>query len=68
VGDIMLFETGEIFGVDGILLEGNNISIDESDMTGESDPIKKKTPVEYTLEEKCNPFIISGTKALEGSG
>lgn len=43
----MIFEIGEIFSVDGILLEGANLSIDESDMTGESDPIKKKVPKDY---------------------
>jgi Ca2+-transporting ATPase len=55
VGDIMIFEIGEIFSVDGILLEGaskiilltKDLSIDESDMTGESDPIKKKVPKDY---------------------
>lgn len=28
VGDIVEIETGEIFSVDGILIEGNNISVD----------------------------------------
>jgi hypothetical protein len=37
-------------------------------MTGESDPIKKKVPKDYSNDEKCNPFIISGTKVMEGSG
>lgn len=41
VGDIMLFETGEVFPVDGILVKSNNLVCDESSITGESDPIKK---------------------------
>jgi len=34
VGDIVEVETGEILSVDGILIEGNNISVDESSLTG----------------------------------
>jgi Ca2+-transporting ATPase len=34
VGDIVEVETGEILSVDGILVEGNNISVDESSLTG----------------------------------
>lgn len=36
VGDIVEIETGEILSVDGILIDGNNISIDESSLTGET--------------------------------
>lgn len=62
----MQVETGEIFPVDGFLLKGNNLVCDESSITGETDPIKKyaigqagKTP---------RPFLISGSKVIEGSG
>lgn len=34
VGDIVEIETGEILSVDGILIEGNDISVDESSLTG----------------------------------
>ena len=37
--------------------------IDESDMTGESEPIYKSLS-----ENKYNPFLISGSKVLEGTG
>lgn len=36
VGDVVEIETGEILSVDGILIEGHNISIDESSITGET--------------------------------
>ncbi len=36
---------------DGILLEANEISTDESAMTGESDPIKKNT-FQYCMKKK----------------
>lgn len=47
VGDIVEIETGEILSVDGILIEGNNISVDESSITGESLEIKKAVPETY---------------------
>ena len=44
VGDVVEIETGEILSVDGILIEGHNISIDESSITGETIEIKKRVP------------------------
>jgi Ca2+ transporting ATPase len=48
VGDIVEIETGEIVSVDGVLLQGNGVSADESSITGESDLVKKRIPVHYT--------------------
>jgi Ca2+ transporting ATPase len=36
VGDIVEIETGEILSIDGILIEGANVSVDESSITGET--------------------------------
>ena len=41
VGDIVLFEPGEIIPCDGIFLSGHNVWCGESGATGESDAIKK---------------------------
>jgi len=41
VGDVVLFEPGEIIPCDGIFLSGHNVRCDESGATGESDAIKK---------------------------
>ena len=41
VGDVVLFEPGEIIPCDGIFLSGHNVRCDESGATGESDEIKK---------------------------
>lgn len=41
VGDLVKIETGEITSVDGILTESNDLSVDESAMTGESLAIHK---------------------------
>jgi len=59
-GDVLLLEPGDIICADGVLIENQNIRCDESSSTGESDTIKK------SLNE--DPFIISGSKVLEGMG
>ncbi|CAB4486632.1 PMCA-type calcium-translocating P-type ATPase [Rhizophagus irregularis] len=63
VGDILFLEPGDIVPVDGIFLWGHNIVCDESSATGESDPIKKGE-----LEKNLDPFILSGSKILDGNG
>lgn len=41
-------------------MQGNDLKIDESSLTGESDHVKK------TADD--DPFLLSGTYAMEGSG
>lgn len=68
VGDVVEISTGEIFSADGILINGSDISVDESSITGETDEIKKRVPVQYTKEEHANPFLISSSKLMQGTG
>jgi Ca2+-transporting ATPase len=76
VGDVMLLEQGDVIPVDGIYIQGHNVSCDESSATGESDLIKKiaADAVYRALHEpghnrrKLDPFIISGAKVLDGVG
>jgi Ca2+ transporting ATPase len=81
VGDILLFNLGDMFGVDGAIISGSEVRIDESAVTGESNEIKKipfeeikhgsKQKNQNFLEEKfcvVNPLLISGTKVVDGSG
>ncbi|KAG9302148.1 hypothetical protein G9A89_020582 [Geosiphon pyriformis] len=63
VGDILLLEPGDIVAVDGIFLSGHNLTCDESSATGESDTMKKND-----LESGGDPFVLSGSKVLEGVG
>jgi P-type Ca2+ transporter type 2C len=73
VGDVLLIEAGDIINVDAILAEGQDIKCDESLESGES-KLVKKVSAEIAL---CNatdgirpsdPFLIAGTKVLEGVG
>ncbi|TLD11395.1 hypothetical protein PgNI_05639 [Pyricularia grisea] len=75
VGDVVHLETGDLIPVDGVLIEGHNIKCDESQATGESDLIKKRSADEvYAAIEnngdlkKMDPFIQSGARVMEGVG
>ncbi|XP_044534281.1 plasma membrane calcium-transporting ATPase 1 isoform X4 [Gracilinanus agilis] len=60
VGDIAQVKYGDLLPADGILIQGNDLKIDESSLTGESDHVKK------TLDK--DPLLLSGTHVMEGSG
>lgn len=60
VGDIAQVKYGDLLPADGILIQGNDLKIDESSLTGESDHVKKN------LER--DPLLLSGTHVMEGSG
>ncbi|XP_064333135.1 plasma membrane calcium-transporting ATPase 4 isoform X4 [Camelus dromedarius] len=60
VGDIAQIKYGDLLPADGILIQGNDLKIDESSLTGESEHVKK------SLEG--DPMLLSGTHVMEGSG
>lgn len=75
VGDVLHLESGDSVPADGILIDGHGIRCDESSATGESDAMKKTSGLEVwnriidqTATSKLDPFIISGSKVLEGVG
>jgi P-type E1-E2 ATPase len=67
VGDVVHIETGEILPVDGILIKANNVSADESSITGETDLLRKGIP-NYENGDKTSPFLLSGSRIMEGTG
>jgi Ca2+-transporting ATPase len=81
VGDVVYLEPGDVIPADGILISGHNVMCDESSATGESELVLK-TPgddvyrawddsvEEFTASSQpgLDPFILSGTKVLEGVG
>uniref|UniRef100_A0A7N6C5H6 Calcium-transporting ATPase n=1 Tax=Anabas testudineus TaxID=64144 RepID=A0A7N6C5H6_ANATE len=60
VGDIAQIKYGDLLPADGILIQGNDLKIDESSLTGESDQVRK------SMEK--DPMLLSGTHVMEGSG
>uniref|UniRef100_A0A3P9I1H2 Calcium-transporting ATPase n=1 Tax=Oryzias latipes TaxID=8090 RepID=A0A3P9I1H2_ORYLA len=60
VGDIAQIKYGDLLPADGVLIQGNDLKIDESSLTGESDHVKKAADKD--------PMLLSGTHVMEGSG
>ena len=84
VGDLVIINEGMEVPADGYLIESNDITTDESAMTGETDPVHKNTFRQCEEKEKeiedCgernkagkhdvpSPIIMSGTRVLAGEG
>ncbi|XP_053499221.1 plasma membrane calcium-transporting ATPase 3b isoform X2 [Ictalurus furcatus] len=60
VGDMAQVKYGDLLPTDGILIQGNDLKIDESSLTGESDHVRKSVDKD--------PMLLSGTHVMEGSG
>ncbi len=71
-GDMLILSEGDRVPADGALLFSNNISIDESLLTGESVPVRK-VPWQKGMEPSQpggdnQPFVYSGTLVVQGQG
>ncbi|XP_057212328.1 plasma membrane calcium-transporting ATPase 3a isoform X1 [Triplophysa rosa] len=60
VGDFAQVKYGDLLPADGVLIQGNDLKIDESSLTGESDHVRKSVDKD--------PMLLSGTHVMEGSG
>ncbi|XP_066515501.1 plasma membrane calcium-transporting ATPase 3a isoform X2 [Hoplias malabaricus] len=60
VGDVAQVKYGDLLPADGVLIQGNDLKIDESSLTGESDHVRKAVD--------RDPMLLSGTHVMEGSG
>lgn len=59
VGDLVHLSIGDQVPADGLFVSGFSLLINESSLTGESEPVNVN---------KDNPFLLSGTKVQDGSG
>ncbi|TVU48031.1 hypothetical protein EJB05_07652 [Eragrostis curvula] len=57
-GDVVHLSIGDQVPADGLFLSGFSLLIDESSLTGESEPVAVNAE---------NPFLLSGTKVQDGS-
>ncbi len=69
-GDIILVSEGDIVAADIRLLESNNISADESALTGESVPVSKNIDAlpQETEQARRNNMLYKGTVLTKGTG
>lgn len=59
-GDVVSLKIGDQVPADGLFLDGYSLKLDESSMTGESDHVE--------VNGTMNPFLLSGTKVIDGFG
>uniref|UniRef100_A0A2N9G7S5 Calcium-transporting ATPase n=1 Tax=Fagus sylvatica TaxID=28930 RepID=A0A2N9G7S5_FAGSY len=60
VGDVTFLNIGDQVPADGLFIDGHSLQIDESSMTGESDHVE--------VDSTENPFLLSGSKVVDGYG
>lgn len=76
-----LYFPGDLLPADGVLLQSNDLKVDESSLTGESDHVKKGAARDVMLLSGaipqwkhgnlailCTFVILTGTHVMEGSG
>ncbi|MBJ7901642.1 MAG: HAD-IC family P-type ATPase [Cyanobacteria bacterium RI_101] len=71
-GDIMLLEAGSQLCADGVLIEAINLSIRESALTGEAQPVNKRVSetglaADTPLGDRHN-MVFTGTEVIQGRG
>lgn len=69
-GDILVVETGDILPCDARIFEHTNLSVDESILTGEANPVRKMTrklAVKTALPDRLN-MLFRGTTVVYGRG
>lgn len=70
-GDLALLATGDMFPADGIVVDGVELQVDESSLTGESYPVRKR-PVVAVPSSSGQPhvgdeqWVYAGTRLLTG--
>jgi len=71
-GDMLILAEGDRVPADGILLSCNNVSVDESLLTGESVPVRKSSSKEGMTVQRPGgddqPSVYSGTLVVRGQG
>jgi sodium/potassium-transporting ATPase subunit alpha len=63
-GDILFIQEGDKIPVDGVLLRGDQLLVDESIISGESEPLTRMPLERQVVPENC---VSSGATVLRGS-
>lgn len=67
VGDIILLQSGDLIGVDGILVENQSLLVQES-IQQQTNDIKKQVMNGTFMDDYIDQYIYSGSKIMVGSG
>ncbi len=68
VGDVILVEEGDKIPADGRLIETNALKVDNSSITGESEPQLRSLECTHPNILECRNLVFSGTLVLSGNG
>jgi Ca2+-transporting ATPase len=69
VGDIVVLETGDEIPADGRLVKASDLYVDQSLMTGESEPVRKQArPQESAAGPEQPGCLYRGTQVVDGVG
>ena len=67
-GDIVLFEAGDAVPADCRILQANSLEVDESSLTGESEPVTKTPAASFaSLINERSCMLYAGTDVVAGS-
>lgn len=71
-GDVVILEEGDQISADGRIVEAEELDIDESMLTGESESVKKRTDIpekegDIHIGDRGN-MVFMGTSVLKGKG
>jgi Ca2+-transporting ATPase len=71
-GDVLVLAEGDRVPADALLLEASHLEADESLLTGESAPVRKRAPAGPVPEARPGgddlPFVFAGTLVVRGRG
>lgn len=68
VGDVYILKAGMQIPADSILIQGQDVQVDESCMTGEPDELPKFAVTEENYEHNPSPFLMAKTMMTKGEG
>ncbi len=67
-GDVILLEEGDKVPADGRLIEINSLKVDNSALTGESEPQLRSLECTHSNLLECRNMVFSGTLVQSGNG
>ena len=67
VGDLLKVKTGMTLPADGVFVQAFGVKIDESEVTGEEDLVRKDA-YRKPMDVGGDPFALAGSRVEEGSG